>query len=312
MKRRIIKLGRATYVMSLPSRWIRQSNLEKGDYLEVEEKDGDLILSTSKLPQRTEVTLDLHMFNERTIRNVLNQTYRKGFDIIRLKYSSPGQLEHIRKVTKETLLGFEVVTEENGFCTLENIAEPSAEKYDVILRKLFLTIKNEAEEIFQEIKEGKLTHRARRDDIKNTVDNYTNFIRRLVVKYKIQGAKDSYLLFYAISLLSLIHHGYYYLYHYLGGQKEVRLSMETIHLFQKVNGMFTTYYTAFYKNDYDLAHQVGTHREKMLHEELHPLLEKKKGAENVVLSYLNEIARMIHLSSTAIFGLAAKGEAAED
>ena len=142
MKRKIIRLGQATYVMSLPSKWIRESNLNKGDYIEVEEKDGNLIISTQKAAQRTEVTLDLHNFNERTIQNVLNQTYRKGFDVIRLKYATSEQLKSVRRITKETLLGFEVVKEEKGFCTLENIAEPSVEKYDVILRKLFLVIKN--------------------------------------------------------------------------------------------------------------------------------------------------------------------------
>ena|SRR3989338_841745 len=312
MKRKIIRLGQATYVMSLPSKWIRESNLNKGDYIEVEEKDGNLIISTQKAAQRTEVTLDLHNFNERTIQNVLNQTYRKGFDVIRLKYATSEQLKSVRRITKETLLGFEVVKEEKGFCTLENIAEPSVEKYDVILRKLFLVIKNEAEEIILEVKEGTLTNQARRDEIKNNVDNYTNFIRRLIIKYKIQGAKDSYLLFYAISLLSLIHHGYYYLYQYLGEKKNIHLSAETKHVFQKVNELFTTYYAAFYKNDYTLAHQISVDRKKIMQQEIYPLLEAHKGIENVVLSCLNEIMRMIHLSSTAIFGLAAKEKPGED
>ena len=41
MKRKIIKLGQATYVMSIPSKWIRENDLDKGDYIDVSEEEGD-------------------------------------------------------------------------------------------------------------------------------------------------------------------------------------------------------------------------------------------------------------------------------
>ena len=108
------------------------------------------------------------------------------------------QLDIVRELVRDTMLGFEIVREDENFCVVENIAEPSPEKYDVLLRKLFLTIKTEAEEILGEIQQNKKFNLKRRKDNKNFVDNYTNFIRRLVLKNKIKGSRDSYLLYYLI------------------------------------------------------------------------------------------------------------------
>ena len=80
MKRKIIKLGQATFVASLPSKWIRAHHLDKGDYLDCIEQEGALVLSAKKIYPTREVTINLLDYHERSIRNVLNQTYRKGFD----------------------------------------------------------------------------------------------------------------------------------------------------------------------------------------------------------------------------------------
>src|SRR3989338_2947454 len=247
MKRRIIKLVQATYVTSLPSKWIRQFKLDKGDYIEMDEKDGALIISTQKIAPQSAITIDLQDFNERTIRNVLNQIYRKGYDKLYLTFKKHEQLDIIRDITRETLLGFEVVKEEKNTCTLENIAEPSVEKYDVILRKLFLMIKTEAEEIVEEIEGKQERNNKKREINKNMIDNYTNFIRRLIIKYKIKGGKDSYLLYYLVSQLSLTHHGYYYLCANLYKQK-ITLSKETIGLLKDTITLYSTFYNAFFKN----------------------------------------------------------------
>lgn len=302
MKRKIIKLGQATYVTSLPSKWMRQHHLDKGDYLEVEENEGSLVMSTKKIEPHLETTIDLDNFNERTIRNILNQTYRKGFDTIRLQYKRSEQLDIIRDLVRNILLGFEIVKEDKTMCVLENIAEPSVEKYDVILRKLFLMVKTEAEEIVEEIEGKKSPSEKRRLENKNLIDSYTNFIRRLIIKYRLRGPRDSYLLYHAISFLSLIHHAYFYLYMDIQKQKKVTISKESIALLKETNEMYASFYNAFHKNDFLLAHEVGVKRQQLLYQRLQKLLQTSSGFENVVLCHVSEIIRMIQMASTIIFG----------
>jgi phosphate uptake regulator len=303
MKRKIIKLGQATYVASIPTKWIKANNLDKGDLLEFEESEGNLIISTKTIVPRSKVILDLDDFNERTIRNILNQTYRKGFDVIKLMIKTPKQLEIIREIVRGTMLGFELVREEDDYCIVENIAEPSEDKYDVILRKLFLTIKQETVDIVKELEECKEYNMKKRLDNKNLVDNYTNFIRRLVIKYKIGGIKESYLLFYAVSMLSLVHHAYFYMYKYVvDTNKGKKISPDIIKILKDANKMFNTYYESFYKNDLLLAHDVQMMKKDLLTPKVYKLLEKSKGFENIVLYHTGEIIRMIQMSSTVSFG----------
>jgi len=48
MKRKLIEQGGGTLMVSLPSRWIRDFELEKGDEVEIEEIGKQIIISNLK------------------------------------------------------------------------------------------------------------------------------------------------------------------------------------------------------------------------------------------------------------------------
>ena len=48
MKRKVVKLGPATLVVSLPTKWIKELNVKQGDEVEVGEQDRDLLIQTKK------------------------------------------------------------------------------------------------------------------------------------------------------------------------------------------------------------------------------------------------------------------------
>ena len=138
---------------------------------------------------------------------------------------------------------------------------------------------------------------------KNLVDNCTNLTRRLIIKDRIGGSKNSYLLMMMVSRLSLIHHAYYYLYKYAAQQKKFVAKKEITNLMQVANEMFSLLFDSFYKKNLDKAHEIGVLKEKHLTGTTFSLLEKSKGPENVILYHLGEIIRMIQMESTNIFGL---------
>ena len=137
-------------------------------------------------------------------------------------------------------------------------------------------------------------------DRKNNMDNYTNFIRRIIINERV-GGRNSYLLYYLSTNLSLIHHAYHYLYNAVNVKK---LSPEVLKLYKKTIEMFNTYYDSFFKKDLHLAHQIGTLKTELLGE-VKKQLKLKKGEDNVALYHIGEIVRLIHTSSTVIFGFIA-------
>jgi phosphate uptake regulator len=304
MRRKIIRQGNNSFTLTVPIEWIKERELQGGDDVDIDDEDGNLIVSVpiDKKKMEISVTIDLDSYNERTIRNILNQAYRKGFDKMILKIKEKAQLEDIRKITNDTLLGFEVVEEKEDSCTIQNIAEPSAEKYEVILRKIFLLTKQEAEEIYEELKQGKANSLPKRQQQKDIVDNFTNFIRRVIIRAKVGGTRDSYLLFYEASMLSLVFHAYYYLYKFVAGQKQKKISKDVLDLLKRSIDMFNRHYESFYKKDPAEAHEVQVMKTSLTNS-INSMLMKKKGLDNYALKQIGEIVRMTQMSSTVVFGL---------
>tara|TARA_Y100000034_G_C6907887_1_gene421903 strand:- start:5724 stop:6662 length:939 start_codon:yes stop_codon:yes gene_type:complete len=305
MRRKIIKQGNNSYTFTLPIQWIREEKLENGGEVEINQEDNRLIIGIPKDLRRPDssITLNLDDYNERTIRNILNQTYRKGYDQIILNFKDKKQVEDIKDITRNTLLGFEVVGEKDKKCIVQNIAEPSGERFNVILRKIFFLIKTEGEDILQDFKNKKINNLKERNNIKNSIDNYTNFCRRMIIKDRIGGTKNSYLMMIIVSRLSLIHHGYYYMYKFASSNKKLNLSKESLEILEKVNYAFNLLEDSFYEKDLNKSHKIGLLKNEIIFDKIYKLLQKTRGVENIILYHLGEIMRLIHMESTNIFGL---------
>ena len=297
MRRKIIKQGNNSYTLTLPIDWIREQKLEENKEVEISQEDNNLILS---LPRESKsigesIEYDLKDYQERTIINVLNTLYRKGYGKIILKISSKSQLASIKKITRNTLLGFEVIEEAENKCVLQNIAEPSSDNFDSILRKIFLSIQEDSELILKSLKEGK---KINLEESKSILDNYSNLCRRLIVRDKISGIKTSYNLFLLVSRLSLIYHAFYYI--TKDTNKNIKISKKCQEEFEKVINLFKDFTYAFYKRDFDKADKIALLRDKYRNELLE-LLSNTKGQENIVIYHLIEATRTIGLASIQIW-----------
>jgi phosphate uptake regulator len=305
MRRKIIKQGNNSFTLTLPIDWIRDSNLDGGSDIEINQEDNNLLISLPKDTRKFDstITLDIKDYTERTIRNVLNQTYRKGYDKITLQIKNKEQQAYIRDITETTLLGFEVVEETPNKSVIQNIAEPSSEKFNVIFRKIFFSIQREAKEILEDFKQQKTKNTSQRKQTKDNVDKYTNLCRRLIIKDKIGGTKNSYLLLHIASRLSLIDHGYYYMYQFASEQKQLKISKEVIEVLERVNKLFELFSEAFYTKNIEKTHKIGVEKINLLDKTIKTLLQETKGTDNVLLYHLGEITRLIHMQSTNLFGL---------
>ena len=249
MNRKIIKQGNNSYTVTLPIKWVRDQNLEDEE-VEINEEDNKVIISVPSSAKRKEnsIKINLGQYHPRTIKNILNNFYRKGYDKVVIEFENKEQIKEIRKSTKD-LLGFEIVDEKEKECVLQNIAEPTGEKYDAILRKIFISIKDDASDLLETWKKGKIGDISRYEESKNIIDTYTNFCRRVVIKEKIGGSKNSYFNMILISRLSLIYHSYYYLAKYLHSKSIGKPKEDILKILSSSIEMFSFLTEAFYKND---------------------------------------------------------------
>ncbi|MBU2523099.1 MAG: hypothetical protein KKE23_02295 [Nanoarchaeota archaeon] len=196
MKRKIIKLGTATLVASLPAKWIREFGLKQGDYLEVNEKKGDLVLSTEKEMAKDETTIDITKFNTKLALYRLAGAYVAGYNKIEILHE-----QHIKEYTtgknRKTsefiqsmigkFIGIEIIEQSEKKTVLKDLSGVSETDADNILRRAFLLTKWLAPECLEAIKKrnkedlGEIENKAR------NVYKFLYFYRRLLNK---KGYKD--------------------------------------------------------------------------------------------------------------------------
>lgn len=297
MKRRLIQQGLGGFTVTLPIQWVREYNLTAGSEVDVTENPEGVLISAQLTKREKSISLDVSSYdNSLMITNLLNHAYRLGYDIIKLKYSSEKQYSEIVKITSTLLLGFEVVRNQKHECILQNIAEPDAEKFEVMLRKFFLICKEQSEFLsnldqvnLQQLNEYKLQN-----------DRLANYLRRTLIRSRVSG-ETSFLVYLIVGNVSYVNHALFYLFNYLKTCKKVP-SKETRNLCNKTKELYSLFYQAFYNKDYSFLDTLG--KDKLhLDASINLLLEKGKGPDNIILCYLKEASRMVQLCVPPTLGV---------
>src|SRR6185295_12599955 len=116
--RRLQKIG-SSILISLPSQWIKNNNLKKGNILPVDiNRDNSISIfpSDDMADETKEVTISYSPASMDTLVNQVYGAYLLGYDIIRIKASAQISFEDADRIKKaiRKLVGLEIV-DEDGF-----------------------------------------------------------------------------------------------------------------------------------------------------------------------------------------------------
>jgi phosphate uptake regulator len=203
MKRKIVKTGQNTSIISLPSEWIKKNKLEKGQFLEIEESGSVLkIYSTKKLKKG--VILNLKNEGYWYIKRILKRIYAAGYDQIEINYTQVSQMEYIRK-SADYLEGFEIVQSKKGSCVLKNILELKELDHEELLDNIIWLVHSQLD-LFNESLSKNLKKSLREiEGINNSVIKLSHLgmrILNLKCKQDVVILKDLFLLFTSLFYLS--------------------------------------------------------------------------------------------------------------
>ncbi|MBD3318663.1 hypothetical protein GF342_02020 [Candidatus Woesearchaeota archaeon] len=180
MKRKLIKQGAATIMISLPSKWIKDRGLQKGQEVSIRESAGDLVISADVQGiKRTEITIP-------TAKDYLNRfidtPYIQGYDEVLVHFQDPAVIDKITRRT-DFLLGFEVVSQTSNSCLVKNVAQGMEDQFDVILRRLFLMVTNEAHETLDALQHKKYHQLLNIAQLDLMCHKYYLFLYRLLTRH---------------------------------------------------------------------------------------------------------------------------------
>lgn len=124
-KRKIQLTGGSTYILSLPKKWVVEMGIREGDEVEIERRDGSLVVFLSpKRKERGEAVLKVSPDeNPHALARKVISLYLVGYNVIRLKAREgrilPAQREMVKNFVRTKLVGMEIVTDLPGEMVLQ-------------------------------------------------------------------------------------------------------------------------------------------------------------------------------------------------
>ena len=284
-------------MISLPSKWIQANKLGKGDEIDLTEENNKLIVGAEIKRGKKEIQIELNEENKQDIGNLLTHIYRRGFDKVILNGEYKGVLREVREKTEGLLLGFEITSVGKDNLVIENISEPTEQKYDIMLQKTFQIIKETQKIIEEDYEKNKFQNFQDITDLRKQQDRFILFCRRLLSKRN--TGKNQSLHWELLIFLMHIQHRYWYLYQYLSKNK-IEKSKQVKELLDALVHYFGLYENAYFDKNIGAVHKINKMKKEYYMGKCLHALEKSKGKNNVVLAYIREIFRIMQIGTSPI------------
>lgn len=293
MKRRIIKLGSSTLVVSLPAKWTKKYNIEAGHEINLEEEESRITITTEERKKKTSTVINLSKLTESSIRTIITNSYRLGFDTIKVNYKDKKYLKIINQTVKN-LIGFDIITQKEDHCIIENITEPSVEHLDKLIDKLIFNIS----EILLLTKErlGKKTTILEYKEIELKIKQYDDFCKRIVSK---KNLENNQLIWVFLTTLVHAQREIYLLNKHLDIKKNISNAPEE--LFIECIEIFEMLKKAYFKKNIQILEELHEKEKQAIYKKAYNEFSKKK--DNIITYHIAASIRNFYLAASPLMGL---------
>lgn len=143
--RKIQLTGGSTYVVSLPPKWVKRNSLSKGSEVEIDEINGDIIITGDRFAQKAEIVRTVNIstgVDHSVLLRVLTSIYIARFDTLVINgrdYISPETRDQIKKFSK-IVMGVEIFEESARSMTLQNVLDSESFPVANAIRRMSLNV----------------------------------------------------------------------------------------------------------------------------------------------------------------------------
>lgn len=192
MKRKVVKHGPATFMISLPSKWVKRYNIKKGEELNVEENDNFVVIATDHGINLEKVEVDVTGLDRSSLMFLIRSLYKIGYDEIDLKFKEQ-IIKHYRTSSERTVLsvvheeisrlsGIEIMQQKEDFCVLKTITEMSPQDLDVAIRRSFLLLLDMSEDLLKAADKRDEALLSTLEEKHNTITKFLSLCMRIINK----------------------------------------------------------------------------------------------------------------------------------
>ncbi|MBN2423068.1 phosphate uptake regulator PhoU [Candidatus Woesearchaeota archaeon] len=198
MRRKVSKVGPATLVVSLPSKFVKKYNIKKGDEVDIEEHEKKLVIYTEKDFKTKKIEIDVSGLDRSSLVYSIRIAYKTGFDEIHVKFKNTSA-KHLRLnkeksvlsiIHSETalLLGMEIIDEKDNNCILKDLSGGSIKAFEDIVKKIFNLLISSNKELIEAINKNNLSQVKTIEEKHNTITKFISYCLRIINK---KGTKNN-------------------------------------------------------------------------------------------------------------------------
>lgn len=286
MKRKVVQQGPATLMISLPSKWVKENSIKRGDEIEVIEEKGKLTLALEAAQTKNTKEIDaksIRILNEYFV----NYLYQKGYDEVTFRYDDPQLAEIIKKRAKQ-LIGLEVVEQGKNFTKLKMLMATDQEEFDTVLKKLFYITLVMGDKITEALvqKNKALLEEVKEDEKEN--NKYCDLCMRILYKNRYKYPENGFALYSLLRELEQVGDIYKNLAHAFVDAQTKPLQ----EVYTRTHAFFRVYYELYYAYDEQKAQRFFQLKTDLL-EECKKLLTDATKEELLVLFPLASLIQKI-------------------
>jgi phosphate uptake regulator len=214
MKRKVVKHGPSTLIVSLPVKWTKNNGINPGDELEVDEVGKKLIVSTESTAETRTIEIDITKMDRTSIVLQIRDLYRKGYSEIKVNfdehqayhYRTDKSINTISIIHSEVnrLIGMEIISQKHNHCEIKELTESSGKEFNNILRKVFLQLNDTFDDVILALEEKNFSELSTIEEQHDTLTNFISYCMRLINQGKIDNTEDGPHLYQLLISVELI------------------------------------------------------------------------------------------------------------
>jgi phosphate uptake regulator len=298
MKRKVIRIANTTYVVSLPLKWVKERGIEKGQEVELQEENENIIMRFGAASARSyKYDVDVGSLAKAPDRYV-TALYRMGVDEITIRYGLPKTYNSIQACLSEQTIGMEIISQKKDFCVIKDLGGQEPKDFQPVLRRIWLLVKEMAADALT------LALAKDIDGLKNMfyrdrdINKFSNYCCRILLNDSSISNYNRVLYFHFIRNLEEVADSYkdFCLYYWNGTPK---LNEKVVAMFRRINAYYERFYGLFYSFD-----KAGMDQMLLEYDQLKARfveLHREKGCDPTTVYYLQDIAQsIVRLISTML------------
>jgi phosphate uptake regulator len=214
MRRKVIQIANSTQLISLPRKWALKHGVKKGSELDVSEQGNKVVIYSDTGAVLNKVELNITNLDRSSILYYIRSVYRLGYDEIEVRFDNSttvhyrmGKKVNTLSVIHEEvnrLVGIEIIKQTENLCVIKNLTPGSIKEFEVVLRRIFLLLKDANEDLTNGIKKKDLVLLETIEQKHDTITKFASYCLRLLNKYGYPDSKNTTVIYHIIITLDKI------------------------------------------------------------------------------------------------------------